>query len=41
MGLAIVERVVRDHGGTFELSNRGSRGSRAIIVLRQAIIEPD
>ena len=33
MGLAIVDRIVRDHGGVFEISNRDPHGCRARIVL--------
>jgi len=33
MGLAIVDRIVRDHGGVFEISNRNPHGCRARIVL--------
>ena len=38
MGLAIVERVVRDHGGSFELGERSRAGTRAVIVLHDAVV---
>ena len=40
MGLAIVDRIVRDHGGVFEVSNRKTGGSVATITLPNARIEP-
>ncbi len=39
MGLAIVDRIVRDHGGVFEISNRAPHGSRARIELFGATIQ--
>lgn len=42
MGLAIVDRIVRDHGGLFEIGNREDTGSRARIVLFDAVVSgPD
>jgi len=38
MGLAIVDRIVRDHGGIFEISNREDRGSQARITLVGAVV---
>ena len=38
MGLAIVDRIVRDHDGLFEIGNREGQGSRARIVLFGAVI---
>lgn len=40
MGLAIVDRIVRDHGGVFEVGNRDVRGSRARIILFGAVVTP-
>jgi two-component system nitrogen regulation sensor histidine kinase NtrY len=38
MGLAIVDRIVRDHGGVFEIGGRGEGGTRARIVLIGAVV---
>ncbi len=38
MGLAIVDRIVRDHGGVFEISNREGQGSQARIILVGAVV---
>jgi nitrogen fixation/metabolism regulation signal transduction histidine kinase len=40
MGLALVQRIVVDHGGSLELERRQPRGTRARIVLPGALIEP-
>ncbi len=37
MGLALVHRIVTDHGGTLELENRASSGAVARIVLPGAV----
>jgi len=39
MGLAIVDRIVRDHGGTLSIMNRRFRGTRVLLRLPNAIIE--
>lgn len=42
MGLALVHRVVSDHGGTLILSNRTPHGAAARIVLPNAVVtDPD
>jgi nitrogen fixation/metabolism regulation signal transduction histidine kinase len=38
MGLAMVHRVVTEHGGTFELANRAPTGALARITLPGAVI---
>jgi len=38
MGLALVHRVVADHGGRLEMENREPRGARVRIVLRDALV---
>jgi len=38
MGLAIVDRIVRDHGGVFEIGGRAEGGTRARIVLIGAVV---
>jgi len=38
MGLAIVDRIVRDHGGVFEISRREEGGSQARITLFGAVV---
>jgi len=40
MGLAIVDRIVRDHGGIFEVTNQKTGGSVARITLPNARIDP-
>ena len=40
MGLALVHRVVADHGGTLELKNLDQSGARVHIALFEARIEP-
>ena len=37
MGLALVHRIVTDHGGSLELENLKSGGTRARIVLHQSV----
>jgi nitrogen fixation/metabolism regulation signal transduction histidine kinase len=37
MGLALVHRIVADHGGTLRLDNRSPRGTVARIVLTDAV----
>ena len=39
MGLAIVDRIVRDHDGTLEFFARPSRGTRVVIVFHNAALE--
>jgi signal transduction histidine kinase len=39
MGLAMVHRVVTDHGGTLELANRQPGGALARITLPAAIVD--
>ncbi len=41
MGLALVHRVVADHGGTLELKNLDPSGARVHIALLDARIDPD
>lgn len=42
MGLALVHRVVTDHGGTLELTNRRPRGAAVRIILPHALVgDPD
>jgi len=38
MGLALVHRVVTDHGGRLEMENRTPRGARVRIILRDALV---
>ena len=40
MGLAMVHRVVTEHGGTLELANRAPTGALARITLPGAVIGP-
>ena len=40
MGLALVHRIVIDHGGTLEFENLQSRGALIRITLPQATVEP-
>ncbi len=40
MGLAMVNRVVTDHGGTMELRNLDPSGTRARVVLSNVRVEP-
>ena len=40
MGLAIVDRIVRDHGGVFEIGDRETQGSRACIILFGVVVTP-
>lgn len=40
MGLAIVDRIVRDHDGLFEIGRRESQGTRARIILFGAVTSP-
>jgi signal transduction histidine kinase len=37
MGLALVHRIVADHGGTLHLENRSPRGAVARIVLPDTV----
>jgi nitrogen fixation/metabolism regulation signal transduction histidine kinase len=39
MGLAMVHRVVTDHGGTLELQNRQPTGALVRITLPGAVVE--
>ena len=41
MGLALVHRVVTDHGGALEFESLSSGGARARIVLHQSAAAPD
>jgi two-component system nitrogen regulation sensor histidine kinase NtrY len=41
MGLALVRRIVSDHGGAFEISNRSPQGTRARVILRDAVVGVD
>lgn len=38
MGLAIVDRIVRDHGGSLSFSNREPRGTSVFICLSNALV---
>ncbi len=38
MGLAIVDRIVRDHDGTLEFANRHPRGTRVVMMFRNAAL---
>lgn len=40
MGLALVHRIVTDHGGTLEFDNLTPSGARVRIVLPEAAPEP-
>lgn len=39
MGLAIVDRIIRDHGGNMEISSRQPHGTRVRIALSKALVE--
>lgn len=38
MGLAIVDRIVRDHGGSLGIGNRRPRGTRVLICLSDSVV---
>ena len=38
MGLALVNRIVIDHGGTLEIANNSPRGARVRIKLSRALV---
>jgi nitrogen fixation/metabolism regulation signal transduction histidine kinase len=40
MGLAMVNRVVTDHGGTLELRNQEPSGTRARVILPDVLVAP-
>jgi nitrogen fixation/metabolism regulation signal transduction histidine kinase len=40
MGLAMVHRIVSDHGGTLELKPRDSGGAIALLALPAALAPP-
>jgi two-component system nitrogen regulation sensor histidine kinase NtrY len=41
MGLALVHRIIIDHGGSLEIGNRGAGGAWVRITLPQAVVEPE